>query len=328
MTFDYGKSISGLQLCESIRSLWEYQILIREKSVFSHPLANGETISRDWLAWSHSKESFFCFACLLFSNREFRQSKLCQPLIGFSHNTPSSGWKKLNKKLKTHQDSELHRKYYIDWKIDLKNRREATSVDLLLMQQRKDEASKWRNILKRYLDCILFLGKLILAFRGSDNTLLGENKGNFLSLLKLISKYDPVILNHLQEIKNASLDGKKQGTSYLSGSSQNQLIVLCEDQIREEILNGRTKSRYFGMICDATPEKSRTEQTTVILRYLHYTGVEWKVEESFLEFLDYNMKKGSQLAELYLSRLKHYNISVKDVRAQGYDNGPNMAGIH
>ena len=297
-------------------------------TIMSYKLANGETISRDWLAWSISKESFFCFCCLLFTtNRDNRRPKLCQPLIGFSHKTQLHGWKKLVDKIKSHQESELHRKSYIDWKVFLKNRKEATGVDLMLIDQRKAEVQKWRNILKRYLDCLLFLGKQSMALRGSDSTLLGDNKGNFLSLLELLAKYDPLLSNHLEDIKKANQEGK-QVTSYLSGTSQNQLLALCGEKVREEILNRRKRSKYFGLICDATPDKSRTEQTTVIIRYTHYTGSEWKVEESFLEFLDYNMKKGSQLAEIYLSRLKHYNIPVQEMRAQGYDNGSNMAGIH
>ena len=66
----------------------------------------------------------------------------------------------------------------------------------------------------------------------------------------------------------------------------------------------------------------------MILSYTHFTEEGWKIEESFLEFLNYSMKTGAQLAELYLSRLKHHKIPVQEMRAQGYNNGSNMAGIH
>ena len=298
------------------------------ESIFVHSLANKEPIKRDWLTWSPSKEAFFCFPCLLFSKVDISSKpKLCRPGVGFSHRNHKQGWKKLLDRVKEHHNSEQHGQLTMDWKDRLRDLKNSTSVDSMLIRQRSAEVLKWRNILKRYIDCLLYLTRQRLALRGSDNTLIGESKGNFLALLELLAKYDPFLDNHLQEVKLANQEGKPI-ISYLSGTSQNQLLALCGDKVREEILKRRQQSKYYGLICDATPDKSRTEQTTVIIRYVHFDGNQWKVEESFLEFLDYNMKKGAQLAELYLSRLAHHKIPVQEMRAQGYDNGSNMAGIH
>ena len=56
--------------------------------------------------------------------------------------------------------------------------------------------------MKRLLDVKLTLAKQNLAFRGhrekgakgSD----GDNKGNFIGLVKLLSKYDPILQHHLE----------------------------------------------------------------------------------------------------------------------------------
>jgi hypothetical protein len=108
----------------------------------------------------------------------------------------------------------------------------------------------------------------------------------------------------------------------------NELLSLCGNKVRNEILKKLKQSKYFGMSCDATPDRSKTEQTTLILRYTTLTDGKWTVEESFIEFIDFNLKKGAELADLYLSRLKHFDIPIQDMRAQGYDGGSNMVGVH
>ncbi len=199
-------------------------------STFSYSLANGEKVLRDWLVWSESKEAFFCFSCLLFSNQAISvRPKLSCPGIGFSHTIQKHGWKKLLDNIKEHQEPEYHKKFYMDWKMFLLNQNKASSIDVKLIEQRKTEVMKWRNILKRYIDCLLFLARQTLAIRGADNTLIGKNKGNFLTLLELLAKYDPFLNNHLQEIKKANAE-EKPIVSYLSGTIQNELLALCGEK--------------------------------------------------------------------------------------------------
>ena len=75
------------------------------------------------------------------------------------------------------------------------------------------EGNKWVNILNRIVDVILYLTKQNLPLRGYRESLDEEgNTGNFLELIKLISKYDHVLREHVTHIRLA----KKLTLSYLS----------------------------------------------------------------------------------------------------------------
>ena len=62
-----------------------------------------------------------------------------------------------------------------------------------------------------------------LPFRGSTEELSSENKGNFLSIIQLIAKYDSVLDKLLQLLKGSP--------KYLSPSIQNELISLLAGQV-------------------------------------------------------------------------------------------------
>ena len=297
-------------------------------TVFYYKGKNSEEMERDWLVYSQTKESFFCFPCLLFSQVSMASKpSFARSEEGYSHLKHTTGWRRLNEKLMSHQNSPAHQHLFVEWKTLLSNIKRASTVDLQVIAVYNSEVEKWRNLFKRYLDTLLFLATHNLALRGSSSKVFESSNGNFLGLLELLAKYDPLLNNHLNDVKEAQRKGK-QLVNYLSGKIQNELLSLCADKVRGTILKRRKDSKYFGLICDATPDKSRTEQTTIVLRYVHFMDGKWQIEESFIEYTDYNLKKGTELAQHYLSRLKHFEIPFMDMRSQGYDNGANMAGVH
>ena len=92
------------------------------------------------------------------------------------------------------------------------------------------ETKKWREILVRLLDIVKFLVKQNLALRGHqedihDDERGQENKGNFLELVHLLAKYDPVIREHLVTVKL----GKKIATSYLSPEIRNEFVSILAE---------------------------------------------------------------------------------------------------
>ena len=47
---------------------------------------------------------------------------------------------------------------------------------------------------------------------------------------------------------------------------QNEFIQLISNHVLKEILASVTKSKYYSVILDCTPDVSRKEQMTVVLR--------------------------------------------------------------
>ena len=79
-------------------------------------MTNGEKVTRDWLVWSISRQSLFCFLCCLFlerSQKEVRSKtfKLTKPDLGHGDN-----WRKLYGKVEAHQRSSSHVSCFITWK--------------------------------------------------------------------------------------------------------------------------------------------------------------------------------------------------------------------
>lgn len=64
------------------------------------------------------------------------------------------------------------------------------------------EMEKWRVILKRIIDVVLFLSDSGLPFRGSSQRLGCANNGNFLGVVELLSYYDPVLKEHISRVMN------------------------------------------------------------------------------------------------------------------------------
>ena len=77
---------------------------------------------------------------------------------------------------------------------------------------------------------------------------------------------------------------------------------------------------------DCTPDVSRTEQMSQVIRYVHVTGGKVFVEESFLGFIESHEKTGNGLTTEILHQISLDGLDIQNCRGQAYDNGSNMAG--
>lgn len=87
-------------------------------------------------------------------------------------------------------------------------------------------------------------------------------------------------------------------------------------------------SRYYSIIVDCTRDKSKVEQTSLIVRFCGRNSVHNNFEprEHFLGFLLTVDTTGIGLTELILKELEKIGLPLKNLRGQGYDNGANMKG--
>jgi len=60
-----------------------------------------------------------------------------------------------------------------------------------------------REILKIIFDVLIYLARQNSAFRGHNESWSSKNQGNFLELLKLMSKHNALLKSHLSKITNA-----------------------------------------------------------------------------------------------------------------------------
>lgn len=286
------------------------------KDWFYRTLTNGEKVLRTWMAYSPAKASLFCFCCRLFENVSTPNgSKFCSS-DGF--NT----WWKLNPKVSSHESSALHIQNYYKWK-ELETRlQKLQTIDKKEQDIVAKEIKKWQEILIRMFDIIRFLAKQNLALRGHIENDTGTNRGNFLELVNLIAKYDPVLREHLVRSKMSG----KISITYMSPQIQNEFISILGNKVRQHIIEQIKKAKYYSIIFDSTPDLSHKDQTSQVLRYVVIENQEVKVMESFIDFIETKDKTAEGISKMILDKIQADGLDISNCRGQAYDNAAVMAG--
>ena len=91
-------------------------------------------------------------------------------------------------------------------------------------------------LLQRILDVVMFLGERGLAFRGDSEKIGDTHNGNFLGILELLARYDPLLQEHVGKVKSTQEKGTRLQAHYFSPESQNEFINICAAQVRNHIL--------------------------------------------------------------------------------------------
>lgn len=62
-----------------------------------------------------------------------------------------------------------------------------------------------------------------------------------------MAQYDPVLNEHVRRTQN-----RERNMHYLGGVTQNEIITLVVDKMRQEIVRRVNKAKYFSAIMDCT----------------------------------------------------------------------------
>lgn len=275
-------------------------------------MPNGEKVKREWLIYSEKLDAVHCFCCYLFDNAD---TGPLSSLNGYED------WKNLARTMKIHETSQKHLKNYADWKIVSNQISNQKTVDKHLLSQMQAEKERLREVFKRFISLILYFARQNIAFTGSSSNIndpMGKN-GNFIQLIHTLSEFDPILKEHLE---------KSTHVHYLSPKIQNELIALIASQAKSQIINDVKKSKYFSIIADTTPDVSRSEQMTLILRYVFLneeTDI-YEIKETFVGYVQIFDKTGAGISQAIENEIKALGLDLENLRGQAYDNGSNMKG--
>lgn len=291
---------------------------------YNKVLPNKQIVKRNWLFYSVACSACFCFPCILFSRSDSKSltSGLCHPHKGVND------WKHLTEKIVQHENNPVHKDHCLQWKELEQRLKDGQTIDTDVQQAIQTEKNKWRSILKIVVDCILFCAKNNIALRGSCDSIGERGSGIFLSSIELISHYNQQLFDHIQNIKQTKETGRELKVTYFSSDIQNEIIEVLGRRVKSEMISTVKKAKYYSILFDATPDASRQEQVTQIIRYVRIDGNQCSIEESFLDFIATEEKSGAGLAQEIMKKLAADGLQLSDCRGQGYDNGANMAGIY
>ncbi|XP_057756062.1 uncharacterized protein LOC130975262 [Arachis stenosperma] len=164
------------------------------------------------------------------------------------------------------------------------------------------------------IDCIRFLLRQGLVFRGNDETDDSVNQGNFLELLNFLAQYNEEI-DHA--FKNARGNLKLRALSI-----QKDIVRAAASETTKAIVND-LGDELFAILVDEARDISIKEQMSVCLRYVNKKG---QVREHFLGLVHVSNTNALSLKLALESLLETYNLSLSRVRGQGYDGASNMQG--
>lgn len=286
---------------------------------YSRKLPNGEYIDRHWLIYSTLNDRVYCFCCKLFPSHEEKTRISSLATVGIND------WKHLSERLKSHEISHAHITSLRDWS-ELKLRLgEQETIDKAHQRVIEKEKNHWREVLRRIIASIHYLAKHNDALRGSTDVIHQPNNGKFLGLMEMLAKFDPIISEHFRKIKD-----EETHVHYLGHEIQNELIEMMASEIKNRIIQKIKTAKYYAIIMDCTPDISRQEQLSLVLRIvdmdLNNEFTCPTIKEFFIDFTNIFSSTGLNLSNVLLDKMKHYKIEIANCRGQGYDNGTNMTG--
>ncbi|XP_050289230.1 uncharacterized protein LOC126727556 [Quercus robur] len=262
---------------------------------------------RCWLEYSIDKDAVFCFYCYLFGQDVGKQ--------GGGDTFVTKGFKLWNQKdkLNSHVGGVNSAHYQAVKKgNDLLN--EKQHIQSVFVKQSNQDKIDYRIQLNAIVDCIRFLLCRGLAFRGHDESQDSSDKGNFLELVQFLGDHNESINEVLQKAsKNCKLthpDIQKDIVNAIARETSKAII--------KDLDNG-----FFSILVDESRDISVKEQMALVLRYVNKEGI---IIERFLGIVHVASTTALSLKHAIECLLCEHNLSLSNLRGQGYDGASNMQG--
>lgn len=208
-----------------------------------------------WLEYSQSKDSAYCYACRHFSLPNASGSVFTSE-SGFSH------WKKAMFKdggFKLHEKSESHINAMFAWTEHKRVVLTDLSILDMLNKEYMKKVEENRGYIKTVADVLLLTATQNIAQRAHYESEESDNRGNFLQILEMIAKHNPVVAKKMKAQGNAK---------YTSNAIQNEILQCLASMVRDSIVKEVKASVVFSVIADETKDLKKKEQLSLVVRYV------------------------------------------------------------
>lgn len=285
------------------------------QSYYTSTTKVGMKLPRSWMCYSPKLDCCYCEPCWLFANRN-------APFYNNSWVNGIRDWKHLSAKVEKHESTQIHLAaciVYEQWKLN-------NTIDNEMEKNVRNAALFWRQVVERIVNVTLTLASCNLAFRGHREVIGQGNAGNFLSIIELLARYDPV----LKELINRPEGSVK----YLSHQIQDEIIYILSQRVKADIINEINEAPFYSIIMDTTQDVSKIDQLSQVYRYVTVVkndmdiATDIQMNEVFLGFEATVGSSASELEKQILGSIEKNGIDLSKCRGQGYDGAANMSGAY
>ncbi|XP_028061118.1 zinc finger MYM-type protein 1-like [Camellia sinensis] len=186
-------------------------------------------------------------------------------------------------------------------------------IETIFFKQSDQARIEYQTRLNSSVDCVKFLLRQRLVFRGHDESENSSNQGNFLELLKFLA-------DHNEDVKVVTLSNAPQNLKLTSPDIQKGIVNVAAFETINVIIRDFGDA-LFSILIDEARDISIKEQMGVVIRYVDKKG---QVIEHFLgieHVANTNAPSLKQAMENLFSRL---GLSISRLQGQGYDGTSNM----
>ncbi|PKU80813.1 zinc finger MYM-type protein 1-like [Dendrobium catenatum] len=222
----------------------------------------------DWLEYSVQKDAAFCLYCYLFKPQDKTITGQ-----GGGDSFIGEGFKNWKKKEKLLSHVGDHNSAHNNARHKCEDLMKTQEKSLPVLWLSKDERNKkdYRVLLTGAVDCVRFLLRQGLSFRGHDESSGSENRGNYLELFYFLGNHNDDIKNVLSthSTSNLKLSSPKVQKEICSAAAAETLISIMKD----------IGDSYYAILVDESRDVSTKEQLAVAVRYVDSLG---QVVERFI----------------------------------------------
>lgn len=257
-----------------------------------------------WLVYSKRLKGALCKHCVLFPPA----TGTVKGVLGSFIIRPFTKFKDVHEDCRNHVATNFHKTATAAAKAFL----EDVPVDVQVQSFQQNIIKENKQILSSIISCVVFCGTHDMPLRGKE-----ADEGVFFDLLNLrIDSGDKKLKDHLEKCRRNAV--------YTSPKIQNELIGLCGEVIRENVINDAKKAMAYAVLADETADISGKEQLSIGLRFCDES--QGKIREEFTGFVELKSQNAPSIAEAIDNFLVSYNFSPENCVGFGFDGCSTMAG--
>ncbi|KAF3847599.1 hypothetical protein F7725_020627 [Dissostichus mawsoni] len=174
--------------------------------------------------------------------------------------------------------------------------------------QLSTEEKEFRDHLRSLFEVVVMLGKQsipVVACKVSEAEHMSSN-------LQALVDYR---MNAGDEALKKRFQATAVNTEYLSATQQSQLLDVCENTVREEMLMEVRESRFFSLVTGDLVDFANEKHLPLFLRYVNQQNV---LREEFLDFMSFDGDENALVERLEAQLTDRWGLSMEECRGQAH----------